>query len=126
MANDLKEYWTRRMAEQGRAVDGTPLPTQTPQTTQTPQAATTPQADTTPASNNPLYNYWSRRMAEQGKAVDGSPLTSNLTAAPGAETNTTPSDISTIRNWYTGVNTDLTTINNYASSGQYDADLNQE
>lgn len=89
MANDLKEYWTRRMAEQGRAVDGTPLPTQTPQTTQTPQAATTPQADTTPASNNPLYNYWSRRMAEQGKAVDGSPLTSNLTAAPGAEANTT-------------------------------------
>lgn len=126
MANDLKEYWTRRMAEQGRAVDGTPLPTQTPQTTQTPQAATTPQADTTPASNNPLYNYWSRRMAEQGKAIDGSPLTSNLTTAPGAETNTTPSDISTIRNWYTGVNTDLTTINNYASSGDYDAKLNQE
>lgn len=126
MANDLKEYWTRRMAEQGKTVDGKPLPTQTPQTTQTPQAATSPQADTTPASNNPLYNYWSRRMAEQGKAVDGSPLTSNLTAAPGAEVQTTPSDISTIRNWYAGVNTDLTTINNYASSGEYDADLNQE
>lgn len=124
MANDLKDYWTRRMAEQGKAVDGTPLPA-TQQPAQTPQAAPT-QADTAPASNNPLYNYWSKRMAEQGRTAEGSPLTSNLTVAPGTEANTTPSDIGTIRNWYTGVNTDLTTINNYASSGQYDADLNQE
>ena len=125
MANDLKDYWTRRMAEQGKAVDGTPLPA-TQQPAQASQTATSPQADTAPASNNPLYNYWSKRMAEQGKTAEGSPLTSNLNAAPVAEANTTPSDISTIRNWYTGVNTDLTTINNYASSGQYDADLNQE
>lgn len=100
MANDLKDYWAKRMAEKGQAVDGTPLPTT--QTAQTPQTSTAQAVTPSATPSNPLYSYWSKRMADKGLNVDGSPLTSNLTAAPNSDAEATSSGLrATSDKWQT-------------------------